>query len=193
MMMIANAEIKEPNPHEARMLLRNMYDGRMTNVNWKPIQRGFRSRTAFDYLCDHRESNKTASSVLTSDQFDFLVSIRPGLLPYRQGNNHYLVTYYPSRFARQFGFDQDVPSGDLECPSNPSIHQMLVAWGTILYKGSEVDFYMPSSERVGLTSENYAMWYYHGAGSYLSINISQLLPKVSNDMLGDEIGTSRKR
>jgi len=38
--------------------------------------------------------------------FEWLVSIRPSLLVYRSGDTCYLEPYVPSRFDRQFGYDQ---------------------------------------------------------------------------------------
>ena len=45
-------------------------------------------------------------SSLTWGVFEWLVSIRPSHLLYRSGNTCYLEPYIPSRFARQFGYDQ---------------------------------------------------------------------------------------
>ena len=38
--------------------------------------------------------------------FEWLVSIGPSHLLYRSGDTCYLEPYVPSRFARQFGYDQ---------------------------------------------------------------------------------------
>ena len=45
-------------------------------------------------------------SSLSQGVFEWLVSIRPSHLLYRSGDTCYLEPYVPSRFARQFGYDQ---------------------------------------------------------------------------------------
>jgi len=45
-------------------------------------------------------------SSLSRAVFEWLVSIRPSHLLYRSGDTCYLEPYVPSRFARQFGYDQ---------------------------------------------------------------------------------------
>ena len=43
---------------------------------------------------------------MSREIFEWLVSIRPSHLLYRSGDTCYLEPYVPSRFARQFGYDQ---------------------------------------------------------------------------------------
>ena len=43
---------------------------------------------------------------LSGGVFEWLVSIRPSHLVYRSGDTCYFEPYVPSRFARQFGYDQ---------------------------------------------------------------------------------------
>jgi len=43
---------------------------------------------------------------LSRGVFEWLVSIRPSHLVYRSRDTCYLKPYVPSRFARQFGYDQ---------------------------------------------------------------------------------------
>jgi len=43
---------------------------------------------------------------LSQGVFEWLVSILPSHLEYRSGDTCYLEPYIPSRFARQFGYDQ---------------------------------------------------------------------------------------
>jgi len=43
---------------------------------------------------------------LSQGIFEWLVSIRPSHLVYRSGDTCYLEPHVPSRFARQFGYDQ---------------------------------------------------------------------------------------
>ena len=45
-------------------------------------------------------------TLLSRGVFEWLVSIRPSHLVYRSGDTCYLEPYVPSRFARQFGYDQ---------------------------------------------------------------------------------------
>ncbi|KAJ8424630.1 hypothetical protein Cgig2_032810 [Carnegiea gigantea] len=50
---------------------------------------------------------------LPEEDSKFLLSIRSAVLPIRVGPELILEPYYPNRFARQFGFDQGVPSDHL--------------------------------------------------------------------------------
>ena len=49
---------------------------------------------------------ESGRSPMSRGIFEWLVSIRPSHLLYRSGNTCYLEPYVPSRFARQFGYDQ---------------------------------------------------------------------------------------
>ena len=51
---------------------------------------------------DVGESQKS----LSQGVFEWLIRIRPSHLLYRSGDTCYLEPYVPSRFARQFGYDQ---------------------------------------------------------------------------------------
>jgi len=50
---------------------------------------------------------------LPNEDCKFLLSIRSSVFPIRVGAELILEPYYPNRFARQFGFDQGVPSNRL--------------------------------------------------------------------------------
>ena len=54
---------------------------------------------------EFRDAGEGRSS-LSRGIFEWLVSIRPSHLLYRSGDSCYLEPYVPSRFARQFGYDQ---------------------------------------------------------------------------------------
>lgn len=45
-------------------------------------------------------------TILLAEAFSWLVSFQPGYLVYRLGNHYVIKLYIPSRFARQFGYDQ---------------------------------------------------------------------------------------
>ncbi|CAB4272007.1 unnamed protein product [Prunus armeniaca] len=50
---------------------------------------------------------------LSDGRFEMLVCMRTSKLPIRVDNKLWLEPYHPNRFARQFGFDQGVPSDKL--------------------------------------------------------------------------------
>jgi len=58
-----------------------------------------------DYDEEFKDAGEEQSS-LSRGVFEWLVSIRPSHLLYRSGDTCYLEPYVPSRFARQFGYDQ---------------------------------------------------------------------------------------
>ena len=49
---------------------------------------------------------ESGRSPMSRGVFEWLVSIWPSHLLYRSGDTCYLEPYVPSRFARQFGYDQ---------------------------------------------------------------------------------------
>ena len=65
----------------------------------------------FSYICDagygeEFKDVRDGKTSLSRGIFEWLVSIRPSHLVYRSGDTCYLEPYVPSRFARQFGYDQ---------------------------------------------------------------------------------------
>lgn len=42
---------------------------------------------------------------------DYVLALQPCLLPSREGSRFYVEPTFPQRFARQFGFDQEIPFG----------------------------------------------------------------------------------
>jgi len=65
------------------------------------------------YRDDSHNGRDVIDLGLPDKDFKFLLSIRSSVLPIRVGAELILEPYYPNRFARQFGFDQQVPSNRL--------------------------------------------------------------------------------
>ena len=71
------------------------------------------SLRASSYCEDSRNGRDIIDMGLPGEDCKFLLSIRSSVFPVRVGAELILEPYYPNPFARQFGFDQDVPSNRL--------------------------------------------------------------------------------
>ena len=71
------------------------------------------SLRASSYREDSHNGRDIIDMGLPDEDRKFLLSIRSSVLPVRVGAELILEPYYPNRFARQFGFDQGVPSNRL--------------------------------------------------------------------------------
>ncbi|KAJ8439281.1 hypothetical protein Cgig2_016829 [Carnegiea gigantea] len=65
------------------------------------------------FLEDSRTGRDLIDMGLSNDDFRYLLFIRSSVLPIRVASELILEPYYPNRFAHQFGFDQGVPSNNL--------------------------------------------------------------------------------
>ncbi|XP_024027347.1 uncharacterized protein LOC112093356 [Morus notabilis] len=59
---------------------------------------------------EERDTDYLDDEDLADEKFELLLSMRAALLPVRVGGVIFVELYYPNRFARQFRFDQGVPS-----------------------------------------------------------------------------------
>ncbi|KAJ8438652.1 hypothetical protein Cgig2_016398 [Carnegiea gigantea] len=74
---------------------------------------GYLSLRASSYREDSRNGRDVIDMGLSDKDFKFLLSIWSFVLPVHVGAELLLEPYYPNRLARQFGFDQGVPSNHL--------------------------------------------------------------------------------
>lgn len=96
---------------------------------------------------------------IPEDDFEFLIFTRSTLLAVRVGTDFYLEPYYPNRFARQFGFDQGVPTNKLGFPFDQrgkcSIEKVAKAQFLLLRRNTGAKFHIPSMSRMGTCT-----WWY---------------------------------
>jgi hypothetical protein len=97
---------------------------------------------------------------------EFLVSIRTASLPLREGIEFWREPYYPSRFARQFGYDQGVPM------TLPDVTKVERAYGTgpvhwewiwhqLLMTRTGARFMLPGLYRKTSGSYSWLRWWVH--------------------------------
>ncbi|MQM11598.1 hypothetical protein Taro_044509 [Colocasia esculenta] len=107
---------------------------------------------------------------------DWLLCIRPSVLVYRRGSSLVLEPYYPSRFARNFGYDQSVPPS-AEFPlavrlfHDHCLHMNAASWWNYFCR-EEVNStcILPSPEAIGRIDLFYARWWFDRS------NIFRLVP-----------------
>ncbi|MQL73410.1 hypothetical protein Taro_005755, partial [Colocasia esculenta] len=108
---------------------------------------------------------------------DWLLCIRPGVLVCRRGSSLVLEPYYPSRFARNFGYDQSVPLNaefplDVRLYRDHCLHMNAASWWNYFCR-EEVNStcILPALEATGRIDLFYARWWFDRS------NIFRLAPK----------------
>lgn len=115
---------------------------------------------------------------LSEKRFEFLVCTRSALLPVRMGDALWLEPYYPNRFARQFGFDQGVPSNNLlfsiEKRRQCCIEDLARAQRIFLRADTGSRFYIPRSTYNGTCTWRYCRWWMRACAPYLGRSVSNV-------------------
>ena len=76
--------------------------------------------------------------------FWWLINIRPGYLVFRQGNSCLIEPYFPSRFARQFGYGQlYIGNLNLRLSSSGTLFEGARAWYYFVVGYMGVKFSLP--------------------------------------------------
>ena len=95
--------------------------------------------------------------------FKFLLFIRSSILPVRVGAELLLEPYYPNWFARQFAFNQGVPSNRLSIiralRQQRSILDLVQAHANLLRRDTGSKVYVPSFYYKGVCSWYYCSWW----------------------------------
>ncbi|KAJ8443399.1 hypothetical protein Cgig2_018832 [Carnegiea gigantea] len=114
----------------------------------------------------------------------FLLSIRSAVLPVRVGAELILEPYYPNRFARQFGFDQEVPSNRLSfiraLRQQRSVMDLAQAYADLQRRDTEAKFYIPPSYYKGVCSWDYCRWWTKISTPYLSQSVERVHHTTTN-------------
>ncbi|CAN6552507.1 unnamed protein product [Malus baccata var. baccata] len=115
---------------------------------------------------------------LSDDYFEFLVCVRTAKLPVRIGEHLWLEPYFPNRFARQFGFDQGVPTNNLafgvSSRQNCSVEAMFEAQAVLLKRNTGSLFYVPCSTHQGICTYWYCKWWRTACATYLGISLADI-------------------
>jgi len=108
---------------------------------------------------EFRDADEGRSS-LSRGVFECLVSIRPSHLLYRSGDICYLEPYVPSRFARQFGYDQlYVGNPNLDLAFMGSLIDGARAWRFFTASGTGARLRTPLRDPNLLTTLCFCQWY----------------------------------
>ncbi|CAN6711811.1 unnamed protein product [Malus baccata var. baccata] len=115
---------------------------------------------------------------LSDDYFEFLVCVRTAKFPVRIGEHLWLEPYFPNRFARQFGFDQGVPTNKLafgvSSRQNCSVEAMFEAQAVLLKRNTGSLFYVPCSTHQGICTYWYCKWWGTSCATYLGISLADI-------------------
>ncbi|MQL88932.1 hypothetical protein Taro_021495 [Colocasia esculenta] len=112
---------------------------------------------------------------------------RPGVLTFRRGQTAILEPYYPHRFARNFGYDQRIPS-DFEFPGltralrQRTVHLQIRMWWNLFQQESPTTYIsiLPPSQR-GDVSRRYADWWASHGGCFTQRSVA--IRQVERDYL----------
>src|SRR4051812_37882814 len=105
-------------------------------------------------------AGEDGSTMLAPGPFTWLLNIRPGYHLFHWKMECWIEPYTPSRFARQFGYDQlyvGNPNSDLAAQG--TLLEGARAWFYSIAGGTGATFLLPSSRRRLLCSLNFGRWF----------------------------------
>ena len=133
---------------------------------------------------DCRSGRDVIEMGLPYENFKFLLSIRSFVLPVHVRAEMILEPYYPNRFARQFGFDQEVPSNCLSfmkaLRQQQSIMDLAQAYVHLQRTDTGAKFYVPPSYYEGVCSWDYYRWWTRISTPYLSQYVENVHETTTN-------------
>src|SRR3954467_1588537 len=110
-------------------------------------------------------AREDGSTMLAPGPFTWLLNIRPGYHLFRREMECWIEPYTPSRFARQFGYDQlyvGNPNSDLAVRG--TLLEGARAWFYSIAGGIRATFLLPSSRHKLLCSLNFGCWFLAATG-----------------------------
>src|SRR3954469_5728299 len=104
-------------------------------------------------------AGEDGSTTLAPGPFTWLLNIRPRYHLFRREAECWVEPYTPSRFARQFGYDQlYVGNPNLDLAAQGTLLEGARAWFYSIAGGTGVTFSLPSSQPKLLCSLNFGCW-----------------------------------
>jgi len=123
-------------------------------------------------------SDQFSLASATPEEYERALSIRSGVLVVRLSFVKTLQPYYPNRFARQFGFDQAIPTNKLllspAARSKRTMADLAASYAYFSQKSSGDYFRIPSLSRVGRCTSGYCAWWIAATHSYLRLSLEKL-------------------
>ncbi|XP_040374618.1 uncharacterized protein LOC112198982 [Rosa chinensis] len=114
---------------------------------------------------------------LSDERFEFLFGLRSACLPVRVDGQLILEPYYPNRFARQFGYDQSVPSNRLSFSVSKRkqcfVEDLARAQSILYRRNTTAQIYIPRSTREGECTWWYCKWWLKACIPYLGLSVSK--------------------
>src|SRR3954469_24682551 len=133
-------------------------------------------------------AGEDGSTTLAPGPFTWLLNIRPRYHLFRREAECWVEPYTPSRFARQFGYDQlYVGNPNLDLAAQGTLLEGARAWFYSIAGGTGVTFSLPSSQPKLACSLNFCCWF------LTAINIkvpSSLLTGLEESSIDALIGAS---
>ena len=131
------------------------------------VSRAF-GRSSFYSDASDEEFRDRLDLISNRRAFEYLISIRPALLPYRVGIEISFEPYFPHYGARQLGLDQTTP------PSPPALvtvsadpYGVSKAWAALFRRGTGSDFIFPSRSRAYRADVLFMRWHTSELSSFL--------------------------
>ncbi|MQL94155.1 hypothetical protein Taro_026807 [Colocasia esculenta] len=96
---------------------------------------------------------------------DWLCCVRPSVLLFRKGSFIFIEPYFPHRFARNLGYDQDVPPNadfvlSTRAYKGPDRHLVASSWWCyFLRRDAAPEFFIPELRHEGRVGILYARWW----------------------------------
>ena len=107
---------------------------------------------------------RNSSEECSREEKEFALALLPGLVTLREGSCFFVEPYFPQRFARQFGYDQDVPAELIEVSRAAREIGVGCSWWLPTSSRFEdvrfdCEIVFPGFDRKVHASYNYAYWY----------------------------------
>src|SRR4051812_12937520 len=125
-------------------------------------------------------------TVLAPGPLSWLLNIRPGYHLFHREMECWIEPYTPSRFARQFGYNQ-LYAGNLnsELTVRGTLLESARTWFYSIAGGTEVTFSLPSSQPKLLCSLNFGCWFLAATSVEVPLSFLTNLGEGGTDALAE--------
>ncbi|KAF8403850.1 hypothetical protein HHK36_011956 [Tetracentron sinense] len=115
--------------------------------------------------------------LMSEYDFEYLISIRSCYFTLRRERHYVVEPYSPHRFARQFGYCQDLPGRLKEDIRETTLKNLVYLWKCSVFRGSSSEFTMPQwkgTDKDIFVSEAFLNWWASNTSEYFKYSLSVL-------------------
>ncbi|KAF8408637.1 hypothetical protein HHK36_004700 [Tetracentron sinense] len=115
--------------------------------------------------------------LMSEYDFEYLISIRSCYLTLRREKHYIVEPYSPHRFARQFGYCQDLPGRLKEDIRETTLKNLVYLWKCSVFRGSSSEFTMPQwkgTDKDIFVSDAFHNWWASNTSEYFKYSLGVL-------------------